>query len=196
MSQNQPTTPPEDSIREHSFDGIQEYNKRLPNWWLFTLYGAIVFFLAYWSYYQWFHIGLNGPQTVEKEMARIEAQRLAANPKLDDASFWQMSRNPVFVEAGRATFNATCVACHLQSLRGKHENAAAIGPDLTDTAWLHGGRPTEVYQTITNGVPAKGMPTWGPVLGPKKISELVAYVYSHHKEGEPILVDDGAPVAK
>ena len=39
----------------------------------------------------------------------------------------------------------------------------------------------------------KGMPTWGPVLGPKRIAEAVAYVLSHHHEGEPII--DAATVA-
>ena len=39
---------------------------------------------------------------------------------------------------------------------------------------------------------AKGMPTWGPVLGPKKISEVTAYVLSKHKEGEPIVIEPTA----
>jgi hypothetical protein len=30
------------------------------------------------------------------------------------------------------------------------------------------------------------MPTWGPVLGARRISEVVAYVLSYHHEGEPI----------
>jgi len=30
------------------------------------------------------------------------------------------------------------------------------------------------------------MPPWGPVLGTKRISEVVAYVLSHHEPGEPI----------
>ncbi len=192
-----PLTPqPEDPIRPHTFDGIQEYDKRLPNWWLVTLFATIVFWVGYWTYYQWFHIGANGPQRVELAMSKIEAARLAANPTLDDASFWKMSRNPELVEAGRATFNATCVACHLASLRGKDENPAAIGPNLIDQVWIHGGNPTDVYHTITSGVLVKGMPAWGPVLGPRKITELVAYVFSFHKEGEPIIQAPPDPVVK
>jgi cytochrome c oxidase cbb3-type subunit 3 len=178
-----PTPTPEDGkIRRHQFDGIQEYDKRLPNWWLMTLYGAIVFWVGYWAYFQWFHIGLTGPQQVEVAMAKIEAARLASAPTTDDASLWKMSRNPVFVEAGRATFNTTCASCHTDKLTG------AIGPNLIDHLWIHGGKPSEIYTTVDKGVLAKGMPPWGPVLGAKKSAEVVAYVLSYHTEGEPIEV--------
>jgi cytochrome c oxidase cbb3-type subunit 3 len=45
---------------------------------------------------------------------------------------------------------------------------------------------------ITKGVLVKGMPTWGPVLGAKKISETTAYIMSKHTENEPIHLDPGA----
>lgn len=198
MTQTPPNLPPEDdSFRPHTYDGIREYDKRLPNWWLYTLYVTIIFWVGYWGYYEWFRVGLTGPQSVTQAMAQIEAAKLANAPSLDDASLWKMSRNPVFVSAGKATAESTCAACHYASLRGKSENVAAIGPDLTDTKWIHGGRPMEIYNTVTNGVLVKGMPTWGPVLGAKKITEVVAYILSKHTEGEAIEVDPaGAPAAK
>ena len=45
------------------------------------------------------------------------------------------------------------------------------------------------------GVLAKGMPTWGPVLGAKKVSEVTAYILSKHQEGEPILAEEATRVA-
>ncbi len=177
------TPPDQDQLRPHVFDGdIQEYDKRLPNWWLVTLYATIIFWVGYWFYYERAHLGPTNAQAVEQQLAVIEAKRLAAAPTVDDASLWKMSRNPLFVEAGRATFNSTCASCHTDKLTG------AIGPNLVDHLWIHGGKPTEIYNTVTNGVLAKGMPPWGPVLGPKKISEAVAYVLSYHQEGEPIEV--------
>jgi cytochrome c oxidase cbb3-type subunit 3 len=191
MTPRPPATPEEDPIRPHTYDGIQEYDKSLPNWWLYTLYIAIVFWIGYWGYYEWFRVGPSSAQAVSTEMARIEAARLST-AKLDDASLWQMSRNSEFVAAGKTVFDSNCAACHLASMRGKSESAAAIGPDLTDTTWVHGGKPTEMHDLITKGVLAKGMPTWGPVLGAKKIGEVTAYILSKHKEGEPVIV---APAA-
>lgn len=188
-------TPPAEPVRPHVYDGIQEYDKRLPNWWLYTLYITVVFWVGYWSYFEWFHIGQTGEQKVVTAIAQIEASKLAT-VKLDDASLWKMSQNAAYVEAGRATFVANCAACHLASLRGKSESAAAIGPDLTDTVWIHGGKPTEIYDVITKGVLVKGMPTWGPVLGAKKITEVTAFVLSKHQPGEPVLADQPKVVSQ
>lgn len=183
-----PIPPPEDPIRPHVYDGIQEYDKRLPNWWLYTLYITIVFWLGYWAYYEWFRVGLSPEQEVVAAMAKIETEKLSV-AQVDDASLWKMSQNPAFIAAGKATYASNCAACHLASLRGKGESPAAIGPDLTDTVWIHGGKPTEVYDLITKGVLTKGMPTWGPVLGAKKITEVTAFIMSLHKEGDPIVPD-------
>lgn len=185
--------PPEDPIRPHVFDGIQEYDKRLPNWWLNTLYITIVFAIGYWGYYEWLHFGRTDTQIVDDAMSKIATERLSA-AAIDDGSLWKMSRNQTFTEAGKATFATNCAACHLASMRGKAESPAAIGPDLTDTLWIHGDKPTDVYNTIMQGVIAKGMPTWGPVLGARKVTELTAYIMSAHKEGEPSSVET-APVA-
>jgi len=189
--------PPESSdetLRPHSYDGITEYDKRLPNWWLNTLYITIVFWVGYWSYYQWLHIGQTGAEVVSTAMAKIEADRLSV-AQLDDASLWKMSLNADYVARGKAVFEANCVACHLPSMRGKAESPVAIGPDLTDTKWTHGGKPTQVHDLIMKGVLAKGMPTWGPVLGAKKVTDAVAYILSKHKEGEAIEVEVSAPPA-
>jgi len=192
MMPRPPATPEEDPVRPHVFDGIQEYDKRLPNWWLYTLYITIVFWVGYWAYYEWFRVGPSSTQAVSTAMARIEAARLSA-AKLDDDGLWKMSRNPDILAAGKVIYDANCAACHLASLRGKSESVAAIGPDLTDTTWIHGGKPTEVLDLITKGVLAKGMPTWGPVLGARKIGEVTAYIMSKHKEGEPIVAAPPAP---
>ena len=98
-----------------------------------------------------------------------------------DRELWRLSRDLAVVEAGRAAFSSSsCRTCHGFYLTG------GAAPNLMDQGWLHGGTPREVFGTITRGVPSKGMPTWGVVLGPKVITTLVAYIFSFHQEGEPI----------
>lgn len=172
----------EESVRPHVYDGIQEYNKRLPNWWLATFYGAIVFSVAYYACYEWWKALPDQAAVVKQEMARIEAAKLSSMAALSDDTIWQMSKNPTFVEAGKATFLANCASCHKPDLTGN------IGPNLLDKVWIHGGKPMDVYNTITTGVAAKGMPTWGPILGPKKVAEAAAFIMSHHEPSEGITI--------
>lgn len=173
-----PAPEEEESFRPHVYDGIQEYNKRLPNWWLLTFYGAIIYAIGYYACYEWWKALPDQATVVQQEMARIEAAKLSSMASLSDDSLWKMSRNASFVEAGKATFMANCASCHKPDLTG------AIGPNLLDKVWIHGGTPMNVYSTITTGVASKGMPTWGPILGPKKISEAAAFIMSHHSPNE------------
>jgi len=172
----------EDRLRDHVYDGIQEYDKRLPNWWLMTLYGTMLFSLGYWMWHVWPKPTSSG-ERVTKEMAQIIVNAAKSSTAvLTDDQLWTMSRDPQVVNAGRNTFDTTCASCHKQDLSGN------IGPNLKVNIWLHGGMPHEVVNTITTGVPTKGMPTWGPILGKAKISEVAAYVMSYHSPSEKIVI--------
>ncbi|MET0263792.1 MAG: cbb3-type cytochrome c oxidase N-terminal domain-containing protein [Rariglobus sp.] len=176
MTPNKPDhDPADDPIREHVFDGIAEYDRKLPNWWLMTFYGAIVFSIIYWMADQ--HFAHSTDETrITAEMQRIEAEKIASSASsLDEATLWKMSRNPVFVNAGQATYQSTCSSCHGATLTG------GIGPNLVDALWLHGDKATDVLTVANEGVLTKGMPAWGPVLGGKKVSEVVAFILSHHQ---------------
>jgi cytochrome c oxidase cbb3-type subunit 3 len=75
------------------------------------------------------------------------------------------------VQTGRGVFAQSCVACHAANGGG------GIGPNLTDSAWIHGSRPTTHLRTMVNeGVLARGMPAWGPQLGHERVQAVVAYV--------------------
>ncbi len=185
--------PPEDpgiKLREHTYDGIQEYDQRLPNWWLYTLYGAIVFWVVYWFAQMIAGIATADGAQVDAAMTRIAAAKMASSIDVtNDDKFWEMAANPVFSDAGKQTFASLCAACHLASMRGKTENPTAVGPDLADTTWTHGGTPKEIFATVSKGVIAKGMPAWEPMLGQRKTAEVVAYLLTHHQKGEAVIVD-------
>ena len=174
--------PLDDPICEHTYDGIAEYDRRLPNWWLWTLYLAMIFGAGYWFYYQFPSEHETSLQRVTRTMNEIAlTSAKSSGAELTDEQLWALSKDPAAVQAGALTFQTTCASCHMPDLAGK------IGPNLRDNTWVHGGKPTEIVHTIIAGVPAKGMPTWGPILGPTRINELTAYILSYHKPSDPIV---------
>ena len=181
----EPSAPTTVTLREHSFDGIQEYDQRLPRWWLLTLYGAMVFAAGYWAYYQAYDLGISPEQALRDRMEENTALAARRSGVIDDNLLWKMSLEPATLASGRTTFETTCAACHKPDMTG------LIGPNLVDREWIHGGSPMEVVKTITEGVLAKGMPAWGPLLGKQKIAEITAYIFSHHQPGEPVVVVPG-----
>jgi cytochrome c oxidase cbb3-type subunit 3 len=157
-----------DQILGHSdeADGIEEYDNALPTWWLGLLYVCILFAAVYSLDYHFLR-----PRS---EAGELEAA-VAARPKPAAAAGGgaaALANDAAAIEAGKAIFQANCVACHGADMHG------GVGPNLTDTTWIHGGKIDEIEHTITVGVPEKGMLTWGPILGPEKIAQVAAFVHS------------------
>jgi cytochrome c oxidase cbb3-type subunit 3 len=161
-----------DRIRDHDYDGIQEYDNRLPNWWLWTFYLAVIFAFVYWLHYHSIGTGDLPHEQFAAEMAAADARamELAAQQPATDEMLLAMAQDPAAVSAGRGVYAANCIACHLPTGGG------SIGPNLTDAHWIHGSRPTDLLRTVTNGVLEKGMVQWGPLLGPIRCRQVVAYL--------------------
>jgi len=77
-------------------------------------------------------------------------------------------------ERGAVLFNSTCALCHGENGKGNQTGAPAVN-DTKRLSQLDNEWYTDV---IKNGRPAKGMPTWGTVLSPNQIADLVALVDS------------------
>jgi cytochrome c oxidase cbb3-type subunit 3 len=71
-------------LREHTYDGIQEYDQKLPNWWLFTWYITMVWFVIAWVAYYQLSLGESGEEQVDKALANIKAIQLKELEKLTD----------------------------------------------------------------------------------------------------------------
>lgn len=188
--------PNEPQLRDHVYDGIQEYDQKLPNWWLFTWYITMVWFVIAWLAYYQLGYGKNDSEAIEGQLARIEAIRQKDLEGIDDAKLWELSRDPAVVEKGKATFLATCVACHGPDLSAMMAGAKLPGLPLNDQEWKHGGNPLNVMSIVRKGAPdvTKGMTAWEPVLGLDRVIEVVAFVMSHHKEGEPVTLAPDSPL--
>jgi cytochrome c oxidase cbb3-type subunit 3 len=150
----------------HEYDGIEEADNELPMWWVAVFLGTIVFGGAYYMVYEKYHVR---PSPTE-ELALITAERAKTTGDYSDAVLLAFAKDQKAVAAGRLTYNTNCVACHGAKLEG------TIGPNLTDSHWLHGGAPSNIFTTVRDGVPAKGMPTWGTILGPQGVRDVAAYV--------------------
>jgi len=173
----------------HEYDGIQEYDNRLPNWWLATLFGSILFAGLYWIGYHVLQIGelpsaeyaRSVAETKERAaQAEEEAQIMSAGGPLVAAegtsgpvtaeALLSLSHDPREVGKGKELFTNYCAPCHGPEGGGK------VGPNLTDNAWIHGGAPDKIYGQILNGSPTKGMIAWGPQIGAERVKALTAFV--------------------
>lgn len=165
----------------HEVDGIQEYDNKLPNWWLGTLFGAIVFAGLYWYVYQTGAF-LDSPFSAYiAEKDRLAAAE-AASMKVGEATpeaLLAMSKDPKALALGKQVFASTCAPCH------RADGGGVVGPNLTDEFWIHGSKPENVYKTVSAGVADKGMPAWLPQLGPVRTQAVAAYVLTMHDTHAP-----------
>ena len=164
----------------HTYDDdIREEDNRLPLWWQYTLYGAIAFAIFY--FYGEHKIGAwkSRNEAYDQEMiaARLEAAK--SGGKMNEATLLAMSRTDQTVREGKQVFATTCAPCH------RADGGGNIGPNLTDNYWLHGGKPEKIFNTVLDGVPAKGMPTWAPQLGEEKVASVVAYLLTIRNTNVP-----------
>jgi cytochrome c oxidase cbb3-type subunit III len=189
-------------LRPHEYDGIQEYDQKLPNWWLAIFYGSIILFPLTWlGYYQFGFMRPDG-EVVAAQMAQIEKVKAKALDemlaKLDDSVLndkW--AKDPQAVANGRETYLANCTACHGQDLSAKMDvgNGQSIplpGLPLTDGQWQYGSRPMDLFKLINAGTPPESpghngakMEAWGLKMPPLKVVELVAFIMSQNPKDFP-----------
>lgn len=166
----------------HEYDGILEADNQLPTWWLWTLFATMVFSVGYWFWFQEFHAGKTPVEAYFAERAAT-AEKSGAEP--DEAELLAGAAGPTR-ELGEKLFSTNCVSCHEVRGQGK------IGPNLTDAFWLHGGDPVAVYTTIRDGVPAKGMPSWKPILGRAGVVQVAGFVLSLRNTNVPGKAPEGS----
>lgn len=179
---------PEDT-RGHSFDGIEEFDNRLPNWWLWSFYVTIIFSVIYWVHYHTLGTGdapIEAYAKAQAEAARKLEEEAARNPVTNE-SLLELARNPAVVAAGREIFHETtkCALCHRLDGSSSHDGVGwGIGPNLTDAHWIYGDSPMDIYTTILKGRgpdpeigSVGGMQAW-EMYGTLFVQRVTAYVLS------------------
>lgn len=161
-------------LSHHDFDGIRELDNRLPPWWVNLFIITIVWAVGYMYYYHWGGNGPSSSQEYEMEVeqaAKQQAIALAGQANaIDEANVVAVTESSLLGE-GELIFKNTCSACH-----GLAGEGNAVGPNLTDQYWLHGGGIKNVFKTIKYGVPEKGMISWQSQLSPSDMQKVASYI--------------------
>ena len=165
--------PKEPLLLDHNYDGIQELDNNLPQWWVWLFYITIIFSAVYLVYY---HVAKAGDLQIaeyDKEMKAGDALKGAAMGKFEAGIPALMpSTDAVVLDSGRQTYAKFCAPCH------RADGGGLVGPNLTDDYWIHGSNFTDNVKVIWDGVPAKGMITWKNVLKPDEIYSVASYIYT------------------
>ena len=138
---------PTDQVRDHAFDGIQEYDNDLPRWWLMLFYATIVWAVLYCLYYHVLGVPVGASRwQAEAEAERERARATAVAAPTEDFLRQQLA-DPTQVTRGAEVYRAQgCAQCH-----GPDGATGPIGPNLTDRFWKHGNRMLDMNNVIQNG---------------------------------------------
>lgn len=184
---------------DHNYDGIRELDNSLPPWWVYLFYITIFWGLGYLVYY---HMGDWGKNQEQEYIAAIEdaevqkAAFLSTQADLVDEKSVTILTDEASIAEGKEVYLANCIACH-----GANGEGNAVGPNLTDKYWIHGGSIQNVFSTIKYGVVEKGMQSWQSQIRPQVIQKVASYIMSmqgsnpaNAKEPQGVLYDAAAEV--
>jgi cytochrome c oxidase cbb3-type subunit 3 len=186
----------------HEWNGIKELNTAVP-WpiWAFLI-ATVLFSIAWWilmpawplgTTYTKGLLGADVRQNVAASLRTAAERRSAWVQRIEKDDFAAIQADASLMktvrETGHTLFGDNCAACH-----GLHAQGGPGFPNLKDQAWLWGGTPEAVFNTIRVGINSghadthvSQMPGWGRdgTLDRTSILDVVGYVYSlSHRDGD------------
>ncbi len=187
----------------HTFDGIEELNNPLPQWWSTFFLLTIVWAFGYIALYglgNWtgllgwkssnqgiLNIAESKAKTLEylkkdsgvlvqydREMAQADAKYGPIFEAYAARSIEDLATDSEALKVGQRLFLHNCSQCHGSDARG-----TTGFPNLADKDWLYGGTTEQIKESIMHGRKALGMMAWaGAVGGEEGVKEVAAYVIS------------------
>ncbi len=168
-----PVEKEEDILFDHNYDGIKELDNSLPPWWVAMFYLTIAFAGIYLFYFHVSGVGRSSKEQYEIEVKEAETAIATLQAKktdnVDEENLVPLDKE-MDLATGKTLYTTNCVACHGALGEG------GVGPNMTDNFWIHGGSVKNIYQTIKNGVPEKGMIAWSTQLRPIDMHRLASYI--------------------
>lgn len=179
----------------HEWNGIEELDTPIPRVVLFFLAAGVIFSVIYWllmpawptgwSYTKGL-LGLNDRAVVMGEVEAAAAERTRWTSRIESAGFDQIRADPELMrhvmDTGSTLFADNCAVCH-----GVSGTGGPGFPDLTAGAWLWGGEPEVLMETIrvginstTEGSRVSQMMAFGRdgILNDEQVRSVASYVRS------------------
>ncbi len=161
----------EDKLLDHNYDGIEEFDNPLPQWWVMLFIMSIIFGVIYMFY---FHISGMGDlqlQEYANEFKGVEKVQVADSFETGE-KFAPEQEDKELLARGEKVYQVNCASCHAK------DGGGGVGPNLTDDNWIHGGSMTDIVWTIVDGVPEKGMIAWRSILPKEDVIAVANFIRS------------------
>ncbi|MFK8164036.1 MAG: cbb3-type cytochrome c oxidase N-terminal domain-containing protein [Lewinella sp.] len=159
----------------HDYDGVRELDNNLPPWWKGVFYASIIFAPNYLYFNHFSETAASSQEhyVMEMEAAEDEVKAFLATQKnaIDESNVTLLADADA-LSNGNIIYQSKCAVCHGKLGEG------GIGPNMTDEYWLHGGSISDVFKTIKQGVPEKGMIAWKNDLRPRDMQEVASFIKS------------------
>lgn len=181
MSEPDPQQPPVNVPRDHSFDGIVEYDNDPPRWLTAMFVLSTAFALWYLLTYHLSTAEKLGPDKWKQDMAALAEVRAAKDTgPMDEAGMRAMLDSKERFARGLEVFTSSqCANCH-----GGDATGATTGPNLRDRWWIHGNTMEAIATVIREGANNNTMPANQGKLSNQDIANLAIYLVALNKQGE------------
>lgn len=179
----------------HEWNGITELNTPVPRLVYIALALTVIFSVIWWILFPAWPLGetytrgllgTNQHERVAEDLRQAAEARAAWTARIAEAEPAAVASEPALMaivgQTGPALFEDNCAVCHGADGRG-----GPGFPSLADTAWLWGGTPEAVFETLRVGINdthpetrSSQMLAFGRdgMLGRKEIEQVVTYVLS------------------
>lgn len=146
----------------HEWNGIKELNTPVPRAVYFFLITTALFSLGYWVLmpawplgvtYTRGLLGIDQATTVENALKQSSLQRANWTRRIETESYAAIQTDAELMktvrQSGKTLFGDNCAVCH-----GLNAKGSKGFPNLTARAWLWGGDPETLAETIRVGINA------------------------------------------
>jgi cytochrome c oxidase cbb3-type subunit 3 len=160
-----------DMLRDHEYDGIQEFDNPTPSWWTYIFVGSCAFSLVYFVF---FHMGAGWTVKESYQIAVVDDLRKQfaeiGQLKPDEPTLLKYMQDPKWLTVGQLVFKGNCINCHGAEANG------SIGPNMTDDHYKNVKTLADIPMVVSAGAANGAMPAWKTRLHPNEIVLVSAYI--------------------